>query len=132
VARALSSQNPGARESCLSWFILSLRLSTSKKPPQDNYTVPHNFQLFLCHSGCEDKCFFFLQMVILSEPCLTRISVFFIMAYLLFICSDTNHVTPARQCYSSLFVKIDILLCKQFIEISGYSVIKQFQPNLVG
>lgn len=55
VALVLSSQKPGASDSCLSWFILSCRLATSKKPPQDHHTVPHIFQLFLCHSGCEDK-----------------------------------------------------------------------------
>ena len=53
VALVLSSQNPGARESCLSCVILSRRLSTSKKPPQDNHAIPHIFQIFLCHSGCE-------------------------------------------------------------------------------
>ena len=41
VARALSSQKPGARVNCLSLVILSRLLSTSKKPPQDHYTVSH-------------------------------------------------------------------------------------------
>jgi|GEM_PF-4736010 len=51
VARVLSSQKPGERESCRSVSTLYRRFSTSKKPPQDNYTVPHNFNLFLCHSN---------------------------------------------------------------------------------
>ena len=42
VARALSSQNPGDSESCLSFVILASLLSTSKKPPQDHHTVSHN------------------------------------------------------------------------------------------
>ena len=42
VARTLSSQNPGERESCLSLFILASLLATSKKPPQDQNTVSHN------------------------------------------------------------------------------------------
>lgn len=51
VARVLSSQKPGERESWRSVSTLYIRFSTSKKPPQDNYTVPHNFNLFLCHSN---------------------------------------------------------------------------------
>ena len=43
VALALSSQKPGESESCLSLAILSRRLSTSKKPPQDADSVPHIF-----------------------------------------------------------------------------------------
>jgi hypothetical protein len=53
VARLLSSQKPGERDNCLSWFILSRLLSTSKKPPQDHYTVPHSLDLFLCHKGAK-------------------------------------------------------------------------------
>ena len=51
VARSVSSQNPGESESALSFAILSNLLGTSKKPPQDTHTVPHNFNLLLCHSA---------------------------------------------------------------------------------
>ncbi len=51
VARAFSSQKPGERESWRSVSTLYVRFSTSKKPPQDNYTVPHNLDLFLCHAA---------------------------------------------------------------------------------
>gem|GEM_PF-3800693 len=53
VARSLSSQKPGAKESCLSWLILSVRLLTSKKPPQSNNAGPHIIKFFLCHSGAK-------------------------------------------------------------------------------
>ncbi len=43
VARALSSQNPGDKESCLSLFIFASLLATSKKPPQNQDTVSHIF-----------------------------------------------------------------------------------------
>ncbi len=51
VARLLSSQKPGESESCLSVSTLYVRFSTSKKPPQDNYTVPHIFKLLYCHAA---------------------------------------------------------------------------------
>src|SRR5258708_602638 len=50
VARLLSSQKPGLSDNCFSSLILYCRLSTSKKPPQDDHTVLHTFDLFLCHS----------------------------------------------------------------------------------
>ncbi len=50
VARLLSFQKPGESESCLSVSTLYVRFSTSKKPPQDNYTVPHIFKLLYCHA----------------------------------------------------------------------------------
>ena len=68
VARALSSQKPGERESCLSLLILSRRVSTSKKPPQDNNAVPHIFQMFLCHSGCEDNIVSCFSFPVSSHP----------------------------------------------------------------
>ncbi len=49
VARLLSSQKPGDKESCLSRSILFKRLSTSKKPPQDTYLVLHTLNLFNRH-----------------------------------------------------------------------------------
>jgi len=51
VARALSFQKPGLSESCLSFWILSRRLSTSKKPPYPGNAGPHIIQFFDCHSG---------------------------------------------------------------------------------
>lgn len=56
VARTLSSQKPGESESCLSVSTLYVRFSTSKKPPQNQNAVPHNLNLFLCHScKCKGK-----------------------------------------------------------------------------
>jgi len=55
VARALSSQNPALSESCLSFSILSRRLSTSKKPPYPGNAGPHIIQFFDCHSGRKGK-----------------------------------------------------------------------------
>ena len=49
VARALSFQKPGLSESCLSFWILSRRLSTSKKPPYPGNAGPHIIQFFDCH-----------------------------------------------------------------------------------
>jgi hypothetical protein len=49
VARVLSSQKPAERESWRSVSTLYVRFSTSKKPPQDEYAIPYNFDLFLCH-----------------------------------------------------------------------------------
>jgi len=54
VALLLSSQKPGLSESCFSSLILYRRFATSKKPPQDGNPIPHNPDLFLCHSR-EDK-----------------------------------------------------------------------------
>lgn len=51
VARTLSSQKPDESESCLSLFILVSLLATSKKPPQDQYTVSHILQIFCCHAA---------------------------------------------------------------------------------
>lgn len=51
VARALSSQNPGERVSCLSLLIFASLLATSKKPPQDQDAVPHIFNLLGCHAA---------------------------------------------------------------------------------
>lgn len=51
VARALSSQKPGERDSCLSLFIFASLLATSKKPPQNQDAVSHIFKLLYCHSG---------------------------------------------------------------------------------
>jgi hypothetical protein len=55
VARVLSFQNPGLSESCLSFWILSRRLSTSKKPPYPGNAGPHIIQFFDCHSGRKGK-----------------------------------------------------------------------------
>src|SRR5687768_11304802 len=55
VARLLSSQKPGERESCLSFAIFCCLLATSKKPPQDGHTVPHIFNLFCCHAREDSK-----------------------------------------------------------------------------
>ena len=54
VALVLSSQKPGERDNWRSVSTLYVRFPTSKKPPQDNYTVPHNLNLLLCHS-CKSK-----------------------------------------------------------------------------
>ena len=51
VARALSFQKPGLSESCLSFWILSRRLSTSKKPPYPGNAGPHIIQFFDCHGA---------------------------------------------------------------------------------
>ena len=51
VARELSSQKPGEIVSCLSLLILASLLATSKKPPQDQYTVSHILQMFCCHAA---------------------------------------------------------------------------------
>lgn len=50
VALLLSSQKPGLSESCFSSLILYRLFATSKKPPQDGNPIPHNPDLFLCHS----------------------------------------------------------------------------------
>jgi hypothetical protein len=51
VALALSSQKPGLSESCLSFSILALRFSTSKKPPYPGNAGPHIIQFFDCHGA---------------------------------------------------------------------------------
>jgi hypothetical protein len=49
VARVLSSQKPGDKDNCLSFITFCWRLSTSKKPPQDTYLVPHTLKLLNSH-----------------------------------------------------------------------------------
>jgi hypothetical protein len=49
VARALSFQKPGLSESCLSFWILSSLLSTSKKPPYPGNAGPHVIYFFYSH-----------------------------------------------------------------------------------
>ena len=51
VARLLSSQKPGLRESCLSSAIFCCRLATSKKPPYPGNAGPHIIQFFDCHGA---------------------------------------------------------------------------------
>jgi hypothetical protein len=50
VARALSSQKPGDRESCLSLAILDSLFSTSKKSLQNRYAISQSLYLFYCHT----------------------------------------------------------------------------------
>jgi hypothetical protein len=49
VARALSSQKPGDKESCLSLAILDSLFSTSKKSLQNRYAISQSLYLFYCH-----------------------------------------------------------------------------------
>jgi hypothetical protein len=51
VARALSSQKPGDKESCLSLAILDSLFSTSKKSLQNRYAISQSLYLFCCHAA---------------------------------------------------------------------------------
>jgi hypothetical protein len=51
VARALSSQKPGERESCLSFAVLASLLSTSKKSLQNRCAISQSLYLFYCHAA---------------------------------------------------------------------------------
>ncbi len=51
VARALSSQKPGERDSCLSLAILASLFATSKKSLQNRCAVSQSLNLFYCHAA---------------------------------------------------------------------------------
>jgi hypothetical protein len=51
VARALSSQKPGDKESCLSLAILDSLFSTSKKSLQNRYAISQSLYLFYGHAA---------------------------------------------------------------------------------
>lgn len=74
VARELSSQKPGESESWRSVSTLYVRFSTSKKPPQNQNAVPHNLDLFLCHScKCKGKRGCTQQQDNLQHPCVAHL-----------------------------------------------------------
>lgn len=51
VARALSSQNPGESDSCLSLAILASLFVTSKKSLQNRFAVSQSLYMFDCHAA---------------------------------------------------------------------------------
>ena len=68
VARLLSSQKPGDRESCLSKCIFCNRFSTSKKPPQDTHLVLHTLNLLNRHMNS-----FYVQLKKVTTSLISRI-----------------------------------------------------------
>jgi len=68
VARLLSSQKPGDKESCLSKCIFCNRFSTSKKPPQDTHLVLHTLNLLNRHMNS-----FYVQLKKVTTNLISRI-----------------------------------------------------------